>query len=175
MRFLIFMDGLRTDVAWILWVVVFGVVLYLIWAPTIRGWHKNAMRVAGTLLAIVFVCASLLLGLGVLMGSDPPRQHTGFVSATGDRVALLSHSSLRDSSATQVSVKQGCCRRLIAYEYFGDGDDYVDGRSVQWTDDNHLAIRYAVDLTGQQICRPHVGDVSVSCEPHPDSTTQPKF
>jgi hypothetical protein len=65
------------------------------------------MRVAGTLLAIVFVGALLVLGVGILMGADPPREHTGFISATGERVTLLSHSSLRDSAATQVSVKQG--------------------------------------------------------------------
>ena len=169
------MDGLRSDVVWFTWTVILVLALYLIWAPKItRGWRKNAMHVAGTLLAIVFGCASLVLGLGILMGADPPREHIGFISATGDRVALLSHSSLRDSAATQVSLKQGCWRRLIAYEYFGDGDDYMDGHSVQWIDDHHLAIRYAVDPTGRQTCRPSVGDVIVSCEPHPDPTLQPK-
>jgi len=170
------MDGLRAGVVWIIWAVILGLTLYLIWAPKImRGWRKTAMRVVGALLAIVFVCVSLVLGVGILMGADPPREHTGFTSLTGERVALLSHSSLRDAAATQVSVKQGCCRRFIAYEYFGDGDDYMDGRSVQWIDDHHLAIRYALDPSGQQICRPYVGDVIVSCEPHPDPTTQPKL
>jgi hypothetical protein len=73
LHFLIFMDGLRADVVWITWAVILGLALYLIWAPKIaRGWRKNAMRVAGTLLAIVFVCASLVLGVGILMGADPP-------------------------------------------------------------------------------------------------------
>ena len=130
------------------------------------------MRVAGAFLAFVFLCASLVLGVGVLAGADPPREHTAFLSVTGQRVALLSHSSLRDSAATQVSVKVGCCRKFIAYEYFGDGDDYMDTTSVRWTDDHHLAIRFAVDPTGQQTCRPKVRDVIVSCEPHPDPTLQ---
>jgi hypothetical protein len=176
MHFLIFMDGLRADVLWIIWAMMLGLPVYLIWAPKIaRGWRKNVMRVAGTLLAIVFVCASLVLGLGILMGADPPREHKGFTSATGERVALLSHSTLRDASATEIAVKQGCCRRLIAYEYFGDGDDYMDGTSVRWIDDHHLVIRYVLDPTGQQTCRPKVGDVIVSCVPHADSTAQPQL
>ena len=174
MHFLIFMDGLRADVLWIIWAATLGLTVFLIRAPRIaRGWRKNMMRVAGTVLAVVFACASLVLGVGILMGATP-REHKRFSSATGERVALLSHSSLRDSAASQVSVKQGCCPRFIAYEYFGDGDDYMDGRSVQWIDDHHLAIRFAVDPTGQQICRPKVGDVIVSCEPHPDPTTPPQ-
>ena len=174
MHFLIFMDGLRGDVLWIIWATMLGLPVYLIWAPKIaRGWRKNVMRVAGTLLAVVFGCLSLVLGVGILMGADPPREHQGFISATGVRVALLSHSSFRDAAASQVSLKQGCCRRFIAYEYFGDGDDYMDGRSVQWIDDHHLAIRFAVDPTGQQTCHPKVGDVTVSCEPRPDPTNQP--
>ena len=124
MQFLIFMDGLRADALWMILATMLGLPVYLIWAPKMaRGWRKNAMRAAGALLAIVFVCASLALGLGILMGGDPPREHKGFTSATGERVALLSHSTLRDASATEIAVKQGCCRRLIAYEYFGDGDD----------------------------------------------------
>jgi hypothetical protein len=173
MQFLIFMDGLHAGVVWIIWAMILGLAFYLIWAPKImRGWRKTAMRVVGALLAIMFVCVSL--GVGTLMGADPPREHTGFTSPTGARVALLSHSSLRDGAASQVSVKRGCCRRFIAYEYFGDGDDYMDGRLVQWIDDHHLAIRYALDPSGPQICRPYVGNVIVSCEPHPDPTTQPK-
>jgi len=173
---LIFMDGLRADVLWLIWAMMLGLTMYLIWAPNIaRGWRKNVMRVAGTILAIGFVCASLGLGLGILMGADPPREHRGFTSATGDRVALLSHSTLRDASETEISVRQGCCRRLIAYEYFGDGDDYMDGASVRWMDDHHLVIRYVVDPTGHQTCRPKVGDVIVSCLPHADSTVQPKL
>jgi hypothetical protein len=175
MHLLIFMDSLRASIVWMIWVVIFGLAAYLLWASRrVLGWRRISLRVAGTLMAIVFVCASLVLGVGVLLGADPPREHTAFISATGDRVALLSHSSLRDSAATQVSVKQGCCRRSIAYEYFGDGDDYMDGHSVQWKDDHHLAIRFAVDPTGQQTCQPFVGDVIVSCEPQPDPTLQPK-
>jgi hypothetical protein len=175
MHFLIFMDGLRTDVVWITWAVLLGLALYLIRAPKmVRSWQKNAMRGVGMLFLVVFVCVSLVLGVGVVLGADPPREHIGFISASGARVALLSHSSLRDGAATQVSVKEGCCRRLIAYEYFGDGDDYMDGGSVQWVDDHHLAIRYAVDPSGQQTCRPRIGDVMVSCEPHPDPSPPPK-
>jgi hypothetical protein len=176
MHFLIFMDGLCPDVLWIIWVIMLGLPLYLIWAPKIAsGWRKNAMRVAGTVFAVVFVCASLVLGVGVLMGADPTREPKGFISATGKRVALLSHSNLRDASATEISVKQGCCRRLIAFEYFGDGDDYMDGTSVRWIVDHHLTIRFLVDPTGKQTCRPKVGDVIVSCQPHRDLTAQPKL
>jgi hypothetical protein len=81
MHFLIFMDGLRADVLWIIWAMMLGLPVYLIWAPKIaRGWHKNVMRVAGTLLAIVFVCASLVLSVGILMGADPPREHKGLLN-----------------------------------------------------------------------------------------------
>lgn len=170
------MDGLRADVTLLIWATMQGLLVYLIWAPEIaRSWRKNAMRVVGTLLAILFVCASLLLGFGILVGADPPREHKGFNSATGDRVALLSHSTLRDSSATEIAVKQGCCRRLIAYDYFGDGDDYMDGASVRWIDDHHLAIQFVVDPTGKQTCRPKIGDVIVSCRPRPNPTPLPKL
>ena len=168
------MDNLRAGVVWAIWFLILGLAAYIVWTSRmVLGWRKVGLRVAGTLLAIVFVCASLIFGIGVLMGADPPREHRAFISATGRRVALLSHSSLRDSAATRVSVKQGCCRRLIVYDYFGDGDDYMEGRSVQWVDDYHLAVRFAVDPTGQQTCHPYVGDVIVSCEPHPDPTARP--
>ena len=74
---MIFMDGLRTDVVWIIWVLISALAFYLIWAPKIaRGLRKNVMRAAGTLLGIVFLCASLVLGVGILMGANPPREHT---------------------------------------------------------------------------------------------------
>lgn len=176
MHFLISWTVCRAGVVWIIWAVILGMVLYLILAPGIgHSWRKKVMRGAGALLAIVFVCASLMFDAGILMGAAPPREHTGFTSATGERVAFLSCSSLRDSAATQVSVKTRMLSQTYSLEYFGDGDDYMDRRSVQWIDYHHLAIRYAIDSTGQQTCHPHVGDVIVSCEPHPDPTTQPKI
>ncbi len=169
MRFLIFMDGLRTNLVWVAWALLLGVAVYLIRAPkTLRSWKKAVARTVGAALLTVFGFVSLVLAVGIWLGADPQREHVGFVSPSGTRDALLSHSSLRDSSATKVSVKEGCCRRLIAYEYFGDGDDYMDARSVRWIDDHHLAIRYSYDPSGQQRCLSRVGDVMVSCEPQPE-------
>jgi hypothetical protein len=174
MLFLIFMDGLRTDLVWTTWTVLLGLAAYLIRTPKmVRSWRKTAMRVVGTVLLVVFVSVSLVFAVGIFLGADSPREHIGFISMSGARDALLSHSSLRDGAATQVSVKEGCCRRFIAYEYFGDGDDYMDGNSVQWIDDHHLAIRYALDSSGQQTCHPYVGDVTISCEPRPDPFPEP--
>jgi hypothetical protein len=172
MHFLPFMDGLRADFVWIIWAALFGLALYLIRAPNIvRSWLKIAIRVVGTFLLLVLVCVSLVFA--VFLSTDPPRAHVGFTSPSGARDALLSHSSLRDGAATQLSVKEGCCRQLIAYEYFGDGDDYMDGSSVQWIDDHHFVIRYAINPSGRQTCHPSVGDVTISCEPHPDPSPKP--
>gem|GEM_PF-4593636 len=137
--------------------------------PIARAFHEPERLSENANVATI----ALLSDIRVYQSTFTDDKHTVFASATGARVALLSHSSLRDSAATQVSVKQGCCRRFIAYEYFGDGDDYMDGRSVTWIDDHHLVIRFAVDPTGQQKCHPYAGDVIVSCEPYPDPTVQP--
>jgi hypothetical protein len=174
MLFLTFMDGVRADLAWITWAVLLGLAVYLIRAPKmVRSWRKTAMRVVGAVLLVVFVCVSPVFAVGGFLGADPPREHIGFISPSSARDALLSHSSLRDGAATQVSVKERCCRRFIAYEYFGDGDDYMDGNAVQWIDNHHLAIRYALDSSGQQTCHPYVGDVMISCEPRPDPFPEP--
>lgn len=73
-----------------------------------------------------------VLFLGRFMGADPPREHFAFASRTGEKIALPSHSSLRDSSDTKVTFKdKGCCTRYIAYKYQGDGDDYMGARLRQ--------------------------------------------
>src|SRR5260370_18477544 len=60
-----------------------------------------------------------------------PRGHT--CHATGARVALL-----WDSAATRVAVKaDSCCGRYIAYDYQGDGDDYMGANSINWIDDHN--------------------------------------
>jgi hypothetical protein len=168
MRYLLFMDGLRANA----WLIVLAFLLcsaaLLIWAPRMsKNWRRTAVRTLGSvllglLLAIVFF-------IGVAISGDPPRQHVGFTSVTGSRVALLSHSSLRDGAATQVTVKgDSCCRRYIAYDYYGDGDDYMGATSVKWLDDHHLAIQYVRDPSGVQQCHSQVGDVLILCEPQPN-------
>jgi len=98
-----------------------------------------------------------------------PRQHFIFTSADRTRVALLSHSELRDSAASEVTVKgAGFCTRYVAYRYFGDGDDYAGAKSLEWVDDHHLTIRCVRDPSGVQECRSRVGDVEVLCQPQPD-------
>ena len=121
-------------------------------------------------LGLVLFCGlALFLLVGMAMGGNPPRQHFIFTSADKTRVALVGHSELRDSAATEVTVKgAGCCSRYIAYRYFGDGDDYVGAKSLEWLDDHHLVIRYVRDLSDVQDCRLHVGDVEVLCQPQPD-------
>jgi hypothetical protein len=172
MRFLLFMDGLRTDAVFVVLVFLFCVGSLMIWAPRMmKSWRRAAIRMLGSLLlgllAIVFL-------IGIVVNGDPPRQHLAFTSATGSRVALLSHSALRDGAATQVTVKgNSCCKRYIAYDYYGDGDDYMGATSVKWLDDHHLAIRYAIDPSGVQKCHSQVGDVLILCEPQPEPFRQP--
>lgn len=169
MHFLLFMDALRTITIWAFVVLLFCASGTMIWAPRmLKGWRRMAVRAFGSALAVLLLLLLITLSLGVALGADPPREHIGFTSATGAKVALLSHSELRDSSTTQVTVKRNsCCTRYIAYEYYGDGSDYVGATSVQWIDDHHLVIRYARDPSGVQECHSQVGDVQILCEPQP--------
>ena len=94
-------------------------------------------------LGFVFLLpAALLLSAAIfLWWVESPTQHIEFRSRSGTRVALLSHSDDRDSSATSVTLKgSGCCYVYTAYEYYGDGEDYIGAKSVKWIDDHHLAI-----------------------------------
>jgi hypothetical protein len=135
-----------------------------------KGWKKTALRATGVVLIVVVGLSSCALVLAILLGSTP-REHMGFASRTGGRVALLSHSSFRDFTTTQVTVKaRDCCGRYIAYDYQGDGDDYMGANSINWIDDRNLVIRYSVDASGVQVCRRQVGDVTVNCEARPAPT-----
>jgi hypothetical protein len=170
MRYLIFMDGLRANAWLIVLVFLFCLAGLLIWAPRMsKRWRRKAARTLGiVLLGLLTILSIPLLSVAAIAG-DPPRQHIGFASATGSRAALLSHSSFRDGAATQITVKgNSCCRRYIAYNYYGDGDDYRGATSVRWLDDHHLAIRYARDPSGVQECHSQVGDVMILCDPQPD-------
>jgi hypothetical protein len=62
----------------------------------------------------------------------------------------------------------GCCNRSIAYHYFGNGDDYMGEKSIEWIDDHHLVIRYVRDPSGVQECHSQVGDIVILCAPKPD-------
>ena len=172
MRYLIIMDELRGVLVWIIPGVLLCLSIYLILSPRVsRGWKRTTLRASGSVLLGVTILAFGVLLLGSLMGASPPREHIVFRSSTGAKVALLSHSSLRDSSDTQVSFKgAGCCSRYIAYEYQGDGDDYMGANSVNWIDDHHLAIRYTLDPFGRQTCRKQLADVDVLCQPQPTPT-----
>ena len=141
--------------------------IYFIWSPRMsKGWKKTAVRTSGSLLLVVIAVSSCLLLLGSAMGAAP-REHIVFTSGNGTRVALLSHSSFRDFSTTQVAVKaDSCCTRYIAYDYQGDGDDFMGANSVNWVDDHNLVIRYAVDPSGVQVCHAQVSDIKVICEAH---------
>jgi hypothetical protein len=179
MHFLIFMDGLRADLVGSAYAILLIVALSLLRASKRAGaWRRTLMRLTGFATLILFASLTVVFALGSVLGGDPPREHTKFVSPSGSRFALLSHSALRDGAATQVSVKEGCCRRRIPYEYFGSGDDYMDGGSLKWIDDHHLLIRYALDASGEQRCDQRAGDVTISCEPRhdpfPDKSTGTK-
>ncbi len=168
MRFLLFMDGLRTNAGFIAVAFLFCLGSLMIWAPrSTKGWRRTTIRTLGSVL--IGLSAIVVFLIGIFVSGDPPRQHLGFTSATGSKVALLSHSSLRDSSATRVTVKgNSCCKSYIAYDYYGDGDDYMGTTSVRWLDDHHLVIRHALDPSGVQECHSQVGDVLILCEPQPE-------
>jgi hypothetical protein len=167
MHYLLFLDELRINAWLIVPTFCVCVALLMIWAPRmIKSWKRLTVRCLGVgLLGLV----ALVFFIGFVASGDPPRLHIGFKSSTGSRAALLSHSSLRDGAATRVTVSgYACCRRYIAYEYYGDGDDYMDATSVKWIDDHHLAIRYARDPSGVQECHPQIDDVLILCDPQPD-------
>jgi hypothetical protein len=158
----------RADGIWAGLALLAYVAIYFIRSPRMaKGWKKVALRTTGVLLIVVVGLSSCVFSLGILMG-NAPREHVEFTSRTGNQVALLSHSSYRDFTTTQVSVKApGCCGRYIAYDYQGDGDDYVGATSIEWIDDHSLVIRYSLDPSGVQVCHTQVGDVTVVCKSHP--------
>jgi hypothetical protein len=167
MRYLLFMDELRENAVWIVLAALLCISVILIRAPRLsRTWKRTVVRTLGSLLLGLVTFISLLFLFFV--SHDPPTQRIGFTSKSGARVALLSHSEMRDSSATRVTVKgSGCCSRYIAYKYFGDGEDYVGAQSLKWLDDQHLLIRYARDDSGTQRCSSQAGDVQIVCEQQP--------
>ncbi len=170
MPFLIFMDWLRGAVPFIVLAALFAFAGFLIRAPRMsKSWKRTVVRWFGWAFLGLLVICSAVLSIFVVLGSHDERVE--FRSASGAKAALLSHSELRDSAATRVTVKgNGCCTQYLAYEYFGDGDDYADKYSVKWIDDHHLVIRYDVDPSGIQKCRAEAGDVQISCEPRPAPT-----
>jgi hypothetical protein len=161
------MDELRTNAAFIALAVLLCFAGFMIRAPKMSaGWKRKTIRALGSVLFGSLLIVSALLVLGFIIFRDPPRQHIQFPSTTGARAALLSHSETRDGAASLVTVKENsCCRRYVAYEYYGDGDDSMDETSIKWIDDHHLVIRYGLDPTGKQDCHSQIGDVQVLCEP----------
>lgn len=168
MRFLLLMDNLRQNASWAALAFLFCIAVILTWAPRMsNNWKRRAVRALG----VILICACLaFFSLDrIFVGADPPREHFIFTSADRTKVALLSHSELRDGAATEVTVKgDGCCTRYVAYRYFGDGDDYAGAKSLEWADDHHLTIRYVRDPSGVQDCRSHIGDVEVLCQLQPE-------
>jgi hypothetical protein len=161
------MDSLREDAVWTGFAFLVCFAGLLIWAPKMsNNWRRKAVHTIGSVLLGLLAIISVPL---ILFAGSTPRQHFVFRSANGSRVALLSHTELRDSAASEVAVKgDGCCNRYIAYRYFGDGDDYMGAASVRWVDDHHLTIRYVRDASGLQECHSRVGDIEILCDPQPD-------
>jgi len=119
MRFLLFMDELRQCAVWAALAFLLCIAVILIWAPRMAsGWKRKTVRALGVML---ICCGLLFISLvGLFLGGSPPREHLIFLSADRTKVALLSYSELRDSAATEVTVKgNGCCTRYVAYRYFG--------------------------------------------------------
>ena len=168
MRLLLLMDDLRQNAIWAALALLLCIAVILICAPRMaNNWKRKAVRALGAVL--ICACLAILSFFGFFVGADPPRQHFIFMSVDKTKVALLSHSELRDSAATEVTVKgSGCCTRYVTYRYFGDGDDYVGAKSLEWIDDHHLTIRYVRDPSGVQDCHSHVGDVEVLCQLQPE-------
>jgi hypothetical protein len=175
MRYLIFMDFVsqnwREAGFWIGLALLAWFAIYLIRAPHMaKSAKKIAARAAGALLLVVLGLSSCTFMLGKMLGSAP-RERAAFTSGSGNRVALVSHSSYRDFTTTQVAVKgDGCCSRYIAYDYEGDGDDFMEAKPITWIDDHKMVIRYSTDTTGTQVCRAQVGDIQVICEARPAPT-----
>jgi len=169
MHYLILMDELRQQAHWIVVIALGLVSAVMIWSPRMsKGWTRRITRFAGTV--VLSVAASAAVLFGVLAGADSPRQHFVATSADGTRVALLSHSELRDGAATAVTVApHGCCTRFIAYRYFGDGDDYTGPTSLKWVNDDHLRVEYVRDTSGTQECASTIGDIVVTCVARPEN------
>ena len=62
---------------------------------------------------------------------------------------------------------KGCCSRYIVYRYYGDDDDYMGAKSVEWLDNHHLVIHYARDTSGVQNCESQMADIQIVCDPRP--------
>jgi hypothetical protein len=170
MRYLLFMDELRQNAVGIVIAALFFISVILIRAPRLsRTWKRTAVRALG--LVLLGLVAFISLVFVFFATHDPPIQRIGFTSKSGARVALLSHTESRDAAATRITVKgNGCCSRYLAYEYSGQGDDYVGAQSVQWVDDQHLVIRFARDDYWTQRCSSRAGDVRITCEERPAPT-----
>jgi hypothetical protein len=145
MDYLLFTDYIsenwRADGIWVGLILLACLAVYCIVSRRIPKGRKGiALRTSGVLLLILVELFSCFFLLGTLM-ANAPREHVQFTSKTGQKVALLSHSNYRDAATTQVSVKApGCCSRYIAYDYQGDGDDYMGATSVDWIDDQTLRL-----------------------------------
>jgi hypothetical protein len=172
MDYLLFTDYIsenwRTDGIGVGLILLACLAVYCIVSRRIPKGRKGiALRTSGVLLLILVGLFSCVFLLGTLM-ANAPREHVQFTSKTGQKVALLSHSNYRDAATTQVSVNApGCCSRYIAYDYQGDGDDYMGATSVDWIDDHTLVIRYSLDPSGHQVCHTQAGDITVICKSHP--------
>jgi hypothetical protein len=173
MRFLMFMDGLESVVGWALrgavLIVIVGLPIILLWAPGVaEGWKKTVLRLIGACLAPLVVLLMMGVFIGVGLGAGDTRKVFSFRSGTGSRGALLLHEEGRDWAGSRLTVKgKSCCRTYVAYEYYGQDDDYVDGKSIRWLDDHHLEVRYVIDSSGRQNCQQRVSDIEVICEPQP--------
>lgn len=169
MRYLILMDELRQNAPWIAVAALVLISALMIWSPRMsKGWARGIIRILGGLVLGIAGMASVLMG--VLASFDhPPRERFSAISPDGSRVALLSHSELRDGAATEITVApRGCCTRFIAYRYFGDGSDYAGQNSIKWIDDRHLRVEYVRDTSGTQDCASVVGDVVITCVARPE-------
>lgn len=120
MRYLIFMDFVsqnwREAGVWIGLVLSAWFAIYLIRSKHLARSTKTGlmMRSAGALLLVVVGLSFCTFMFGKMLG-DAPRERTAVTSNSGNRVALVSHSSYRDFTTTQVAVKGiNCCRRYIA-------------------------------------------------------------
>lgn len=166
MRYLMFMDDLRSAAPFIVLSTLFLLAVAMIYAPKMsRSWKKTTVRVFGSTLLGVLMSVCFIIAL--VSGGDPPTQRFGFTSATGTRSALLTHGEIRDGAWSKVTIaSRNCCRKYLVYEYYGDGSDYVDSDSVHWVDDHHVTISYARDLSGRQQCVSEADDVLIICTPH---------
>jgi len=124
-------------------------------------WLTICMRLAGAVVVVLLVLASILL-VSLAACMSRPRM---FVSPDGKHVADYTYNAGflgRDSTVVSVRNKWGIRRKLV-YQYSGPSD--WTGTEVRWLSNDRLSVRYYVDQSRFQECRAAAAGIVVECIP----------